>query len=167
MIHLFTSFAIRYTDSVGLVCQSLSLHPNDPGTGMPFDFHALSLSLSLFIYLFPLIFLSYYLSHRPEYLLDGRLTHSESELLLTNIEQRVIDRKPTAYITGEALLGRFSFRADPRAIIPRSCTLLLCFSFCMFVCVCFCDCLCHSTVSLPISQYDELNTRCDAAQLTK
>ena len=39
---------------------------------------------------------------------------------LDEAQQRVVDRKPTAYITKEAVLGKYSLRADERAIIPRS-----------------------------------------------
>lgn len=36
------------------------------------------------------------------------------------IEKRAVERLPAAYITGEAWLGNFRFKVDPRVIIPRS-----------------------------------------------
>ena len=35
-------------------------------------------------------------------------------------EQRIRERKPAAYLIGEALLGGFAFQSDERAIVPRS-----------------------------------------------
>jgi len=51
---------------------------------------------------------------------DARITAAERDALLAVLRRRIEDREPAAYITGEAWLGDFSFRADRRAIIPRS-----------------------------------------------
>lgn len=55
-----------------------------------------------------------------ETFLDARLTDMEKESILHILKQRALDREPTAYITGKAWLGNFSFRVDRRVIIPRS-----------------------------------------------
>lgn len=36
------------------------------------------------------------------------------------VEARIAERKPTAYLVGKAYIGGFGFRADERALIPRS-----------------------------------------------
>lgn len=51
---------------------------------------------------------------------QARLLPHERQMLARHITMRVIDRKPTAYILGEAWLMGLRFRSDPRAIIPRS-----------------------------------------------
>jgi ribosomal protein L3 glutamine methyltransferase len=51
---------------------------------------------------------------------DARLTRRELALLGTRVDRRVNERIPAAYLTGRTYLHGFSFRADPRAIIPRS-----------------------------------------------
>ncbi|MEY4014356.1 MAG: protein-(glutamine-N5) methyltransferase, ribosomal protein L3-specific [Pseudomonadota bacterium] len=51
---------------------------------------------------------------------QARLLPHERQMLARRIASRVVDRKPTAYILGEAWLMGLRFRADPRAIIPRS-----------------------------------------------
>lgn len=51
---------------------------------------------------------------------DARLTAREKKLLGERIAIRIEKRIPAAYITGRTYLHGFSFRADPRAIIPRS-----------------------------------------------
>jgi ribosomal protein L3 glutamine methyltransferase len=52
--------------------------------------------------------------------LDARLTAVEAERVCQMLARRAFAREPAAYITGEAWLGEFSFRVDPRVIIPRS-----------------------------------------------
>ncbi|QDQ28554.1 50S ribosomal protein L3 N(5)-glutamine methyltransferase [Chitinimonas arctica] len=52
--------------------------------------------------------------------LDARLTPSEIDAVLTQIEARVVSRKPAAYLTGEAWLGPYRFYVDERVIVPRS-----------------------------------------------
>lgn len=51
---------------------------------------------------------------------DARVTPHESNCLVRFITQRVVDRKPASYITGEAWLQGHSFKVDERVIIPRS-----------------------------------------------
>ena len=58
-------------------------------------------------------------AHLETFLDAGLLSH-ERETLATALDRRCDERIPTAYITGEAWLGGFSFRVDPRVIIPRS-----------------------------------------------
>lgn len=50
----------------------------------------------------------------------ARLLPHERSLLAERVRARVVDRRPTAYILGEAWLMGLRFRSDPRAIIPRS-----------------------------------------------
>ena len=51
---------------------------------------------------------------------DARVTSQESTRLVQFITQRVKDRKPASYITGEAWLQDHAFKVDERVIIPRS-----------------------------------------------
>jgi ribosomal protein L3 glutamine methyltransferase len=51
---------------------------------------------------------------------DARLTAREKALLGERIAARIAARVPAAYLTGRTYLKGFSFRADRRAIIPRS-----------------------------------------------
>lgn len=57
---------------------------------------------------------------RLEPFLDACITAEERETLLEIITRRADERIPAAYLTGEAWLGEFRFRVDPRVIIPRS-----------------------------------------------
>ena len=57
---------------------------------------------------------------RLEPFLDACIPGDEREEILEVIEKRAVDRLPAAYITGEAWLGEFRFKVDPRVIIPRS-----------------------------------------------
>ena len=56
----------------------------------------------------------------PDSLLDARLLPHERHRLWTLVQARVADRIPTAYLVGEAWLCGYRFRADARALIPRS-----------------------------------------------
>lgn len=56
---------------------------------------------------------------RLEPFLDACIPIEERIELLEVIERRVA-REPAAYITGEAWLGDYRFKVDPRVIIPRS-----------------------------------------------
>jgi ribosomal protein L3 glutamine methyltransferase len=50
----------------------------------------------------------------------ARLTAAEKKQVLALIERRVRERKPVAYLTGEAWFAGLMFKSDPRALIPRS-----------------------------------------------
>jgi len=52
--------------------------------------------------------------------LDARLTPGEIEVIVELVERRCVDRIPLPYLTGEAWLRGVRFRADPRALVPRS-----------------------------------------------
>jgi ribosomal protein L3 glutamine methyltransferase len=52
--------------------------------------------------------------------LDTRLLEGEVASVLKVFEQRVVTRKPAAYLTNEAWLGEHSFYVDERVIVPRS-----------------------------------------------
>jgi len=51
---------------------------------------------------------------------DARLTRPERELLLERIEERVVKRRPAAYLTKRAYIQGIPFHIDERVIIPRS-----------------------------------------------
>ena len=57
---------------------------------------------------------------RLEPFLDARLTTRERRLVLELIDRRCRERVPSAYLVGEAWLRGLRFRADPRALVPRS-----------------------------------------------
>jgi ribosomal protein L3 glutamine methyltransferase len=48
------------------------------------------------------------------------LTAAERKRVLALIERRVRERKPIAYLTGEAWFAGLKFRCDERALVPRS-----------------------------------------------
>lgn len=52
--------------------------------------------------------------------LDARVLPEERERFLKVLQQRIVDRVPAAYLTGEAWLQGHRFKVDPRVIIPRS-----------------------------------------------
>lgn len=52
--------------------------------------------------------------------MDACIPYEEREEVMEIIERRTNERVPAAYLTGEAWLGEFRFRVDPRVIIPRS-----------------------------------------------
>jgi len=51
---------------------------------------------------------------------EARLTRPERELLLGRIEERVVKRKPAAYLTRKAYIQGIPFHVDERVIVPRS-----------------------------------------------
>jgi ribosomal protein L3 glutamine methyltransferase len=50
----------------------------------------------------------------------ARLTGAEKRQILDLIERRVRERKPIAYLTGEAWFAGLKFKSDQRALVPRS-----------------------------------------------
>jgi len=57
---------------------------------------------------------------RLEPFLDACIPIEERIELFEVIDRRVTTREPAAYITGEAWLGPYRFKVDPRVIVPRS-----------------------------------------------
>ncbi len=52
--------------------------------------------------------------------LDARLTYSERERVITNIQRRISERIPAAYITGQAWFAGLPYVVDERVLVPRS-----------------------------------------------
>ena len=51
---------------------------------------------------------------------SAKLTSDEKRTVLALIERRVRERKPVAYLTGEAWFAGLKFKSDERALVPRS-----------------------------------------------
>jgi ribosomal protein L3 glutamine methyltransferase len=51
---------------------------------------------------------------------QAKLTAAEKQSVLGLIERRVRERKPVAYLTGEAWFAGLKFKSDERALVPRS-----------------------------------------------
>ncbi|MDQ7089154.1 MAG: 50S ribosomal protein L3 N(5)-glutamine methyltransferase [Methylococcales bacterium] len=62
--------------------------------------------------------------HQPynlaDHYLDAVLTLDERQQIISLIEKRIVDRKPSAYLTYEAIFAGLSFYVDERVLIPRS-----------------------------------------------
>lgn len=56
----------------------------------------------------------------PDRLLDARLTPEEKADIYRLIARRVDERVPAAYLAGEAWFAGMKFKADARALVPRS-----------------------------------------------
>jgi len=52
--------------------------------------------------------------------LDARLLPFEAERVAGLLERRIKERKPAAYLTGEAWLHGYRFQVDDRVLVPRS-----------------------------------------------
>jgi len=52
--------------------------------------------------------------------LDAKLTHSERVRVVANIQRRVDERIPAAYITGQAWFAGLPYVVDERVLVPRS-----------------------------------------------
>lgn len=57
---------------------------------------------------------------RLQFVVGARLLPAEREQLIERVEQRVSERLPLPYITGEAWFAGLPFQVDPRVLIPRS-----------------------------------------------
>jgi len=53
-------------------------------------------------------------------ILGTRLTRSERERVVGLLRRRIDERKPAAYLTGEAWFGGLSFEVDDQVLVPRS-----------------------------------------------
>jgi ribosomal protein L3 glutamine methyltransferase len=51
---------------------------------------------------------------------QARVTGEEKRRILALFEQRIAERKPAAYLIGEAWFAGLCFKSDPRALVPRS-----------------------------------------------
>lgn len=62
--------------------------------------------------------------HQPynlsDYYLDAVLTLEERQDIIDIIERRINERKPSAYLTNEAVFAGLSFYVDERVLVPRS-----------------------------------------------
>jgi ribosomal protein L3 glutamine methyltransferase len=56
----------------------------------------------------------------PDYYLSSRITEAEQLQIRQWLQQRVVEKKPLAYLTNEILFAGLSFYVDERVLIPRS-----------------------------------------------
>lgn len=56
----------------------------------------------------------------PEWLLEARLTDAEKRAVYALLHERVVTRKPYAYITHQARFAGLDFYVDERVLVPRS-----------------------------------------------
>jgi len=56
----------------------------------------------------------------PEYLLSGALTTSEKHDVLSLLDRRIVERKPSAYLMQRAWFAGLEFHVDERVLVPRS-----------------------------------------------
>jgi ribosomal protein L3 glutamine methyltransferase len=56
----------------------------------------------------------------PDLLFDGRLLAHEKSAVLELLSRRIAERRPAAYLTGEAWFAGLPFHVDERVIVPRS-----------------------------------------------
>ncbi|HEX5340443.1 MAG TPA: 50S ribosomal protein L3 N(5)-glutamine methyltransferase [Gammaproteobacteria bacterium] len=56
----------------------------------------------------------------PDWLLQGRLTQAEKQVVYDLLRRRVEERKPYAYITNHARFAGLDFYVDERVLVPRS-----------------------------------------------
>jgi ribosomal protein L3 glutamine methyltransferase len=56
----------------------------------------------------------------PALYLGAALTPEERARIVDRVEQRIAERKPLAYLLGEARFGGLPFRVDDRVLVPRS-----------------------------------------------
>lgn len=56
----------------------------------------------------------------PAIYLGAALTPDERACIVDRVEQRIAERKPLAYLLGEAWFGGLAFRVDERVLVPRS-----------------------------------------------
>ncbi len=56
----------------------------------------------------------------PDSIYDAKLTSSEKLSLVDALKERIIERKPLAYITNEAYFCELPFYVDERVLVPRS-----------------------------------------------
>ena len=57
--------------------------------------------------------------HADQSVLSEEVSADIQVLTDTLLKQRIVERRPTAYITGKAWLGPLEFICDDRALVPR------------------------------------------------